>query len=160
MTATRTARRQRLSSTILILLRAVGGAQAVVFSDSDAHDLRRLGQLGVHALEDVAGKIFARRYQLPIAEVRDVEIDVAVVETIPHVGLQNAIEHAEIHDKSRLIVEWPADSHIAYVAVPMKVGPRARAESAAVFFVAPLGAAISVGRRERDSAGQGSSCHA
>ena len=126
------------------LLPAVGSAQAVVFPDGDAHHSGRLRQLLLDALEHVARQILPGWHELAVSELRYVEIDVAVVEAVLYLLLEDPVEDPEINDESGLVVDWTADGDVAHVAVPMKVRPRAGAKGAGVFLIAPLRPAVAM----------------
>src|SRR5256714_5688347 len=152
--STRKTRGVGTCSIVADLVPTVGGAQCVVFADGDAHHSGRLGQLAFDALEDVARQILAGGNQFDILELGHIEIDVAMVEPILHLLLENSVEHAEVDDESRFTVDRSANSDVADVAVAVKVGPGAGAKRARIFFIAPLGAAIPMRCAKRDSSGE------
>src|SRR5215210_5217980 len=130
-----------------LLLPAVGGAQAFVLTDGNAYDFRRLWELALHALEDVARQVLTGWDELAVRELGDIEIDVAVVEARLHLLAQDAVENSEVDYKSGRVVDWPADGHIAHIGVTVVVRPRTRAESADVLIIAPVGSAVPMSGR-------------
>src|SRR5436190_1904783 len=81
----------------------------------------RLWQLALDALEDEASQVLSRRHQLSVTELGDIEIDVAVIESISDLLLENSIEHSEVDHESRLVVDRSADGDVAHVGVPMEI---------------------------------------
>ena len=148
------ARVERVPGIDIPLIRRVSRAQSVVFPDGDANDFGGLGQLFIHALEDKAREVLTGGDEFSLAKLRHVEIDVSVIEPIPHLLLENPIEHAKIDDESGFLIDRSAHRHVANIAVSVEVGPRARAKRRLILRLAPLRPAIPMRSGEGDSSGE------
>src|SRR5437762_13157826 len=87
------------------LVRAVSSAEAVVFADRHARHLCGFGQLLRYSLEDVTGEVLPGRNELSVRELGHIEIDVAMVEAILDLLLEDLVEHAEVDDEPSLVVD-------------------------------------------------------
>src|SRR5436305_15124100 len=133
------------------LIPAVSRAQCVVFAHSDANDFCGLWQLSLHTLEDEAREVLPGRDELCVTELGHIEIDVAVIEPIPHLLLENPVKHAEIDDESGLVIDRSTYGHVAHIGMSVKVGPRACAKRGRILRLAPLRPAVAMRCGEGDS---------
>src|SRR5947209_6021710 len=136
------------------LIPGVSRAQGVVFADRDANDFGGLWQLSLHTLEDEAREVLPGWDELSVTELGHIEIDVAVIEPIPHLLLENPVEHAEIDDESGLLIDRPTHCHVADIGMSVKVGPGACAKRGRILRLAPLRPAVAMRRGEGDSSGE------
>ena len=63
-------------------------------------------------LEDEARQVLTRRHELPVGEFRHLDVDVAMVEPVTHLALQDAVEKSEVHHESRLLVHRAGAANI------------------------------------------------
>src|SRR4051812_17868629 len=133
---------------------AVARAECAVFRHHDIHHARRCAlalEASRDAREDEAREILTGWYELPLAEFRDVDVDVPMVESLLHLFVQDAIEDGEIDDHSGHLVDLSADGDIARIAVSVIARPRAETEDGLVLLVRPRGNAIAMRGSERDT---------
>src|SRR4051812_44772196 len=99
------------------LLSAVGSAQRVVFSHCDPQHLGWLWELLLHALENETSEVLSGRNELAVTELGHIDIDVPMVEPIPHLRSKNVVENSKIDDESCDIVYRAADRNVADIAM-------------------------------------------
>src|SRR5207247_2233847 len=90
--------------------------------------------------------------QIAVRELRDVLIDVAVIEALAYFARENVIELGEIHEHARPCIDLAFDGHVTGVRVAVKARAGAETEDALVLLVAPFRATIAVRGGESDTA--------
>src|SRR4051812_12255965 len=128
------------------LVSGVGGAQRVVLAHRYAQHSRGFRELLLDPLKNETREILSGRNELSVAKFGHIDVDVPVVEPIPHLRSQNVVENSKIDDESRDIVDRSSDRDVADVAMPVIVRPGAGSERLHVLFIAPFGATVSVRR--------------
>src|SRR5258708_27638021 len=132
-----------------------GRAERSIFRHGNARDLHMIAQCGLHAPEDVSREILSGGHEPAVRELRDVQIDIAVIETIADFTLQHGVQPAQVNEKPGYGIDGSRDSDVADVTVTMVIRPCAGAERRRVALVTPFSNAITVRRGERDAARKG-----
>ena len=69
-----------------------------------------------------------------------------MVESITDLDLENPIQHAEIHDEARRLVDFAPNGHIAHVTVAMETRTSAKPEYFGIALVAPFWPPVAMRR--------------
>src|SRR5690606_4885230 len=110
-------------------------------------------------MEDVAREVLASRRQPALGELRDVGVDVAVVEALAHLAGEDRVEPGEVHAESGELVYRSGDGDVADVAVPVEARTRAEAEGGLVAGDVPHRATVAVRGGEGHAAREECGCH-
>ncbi|HEX4684926.1 MAG TPA: hypothetical protein VH277_19560 [Gemmatimonadaceae bacterium] len=123
---------------------AIGRAQRRIFGHNDFLDAERIVEFRLDAVENETRELFTSRYELAVGKLGNIEIDVAVIESVADFNREDSIEQPEIDDHSCFVIDRSADGHVTGVAVPVVVLARAEAKRFFILFVRPVGSAVSV----------------
>src|SRR5579859_7169838 len=82
----------------------------------------------------------------------DLRIEVAVVDNVEDLALDDAFDPLKIGDHARLRVDVAADGHFQDVVMSMPTGIGARPKNLEVVRIIPVGAVETMSRRERNAA--------
>lgn len=134
-------------------------AQRVVFGELDTVDGDRPWQPGAHAIEYEPGEVLTAWNELAVSELGHVDVDVAMVETDPHLVRENTVKLGEVEDETSQRIDLSAERDVANIAVAVKILTRTEPEHFLIFLFAPLRSSIPMGGGERDRSSEVSSRH-
>src|SRR6266702_7610677 len=104
----------------MTLVSPIGCAQRLVFGDCHRRNARGSVECRGYAFEDVASEIFACWYEFAVGELGHFDVDVAMIEPLSHLSIENAVEYGEVNDESSERIDLAFNSYLARIRMTVK----------------------------------------